>query len=274
LKKALGVPTLFLEAPTTYGREAARWYGRQIRKELIPFLEGVTKKKFDIDRFREIIEESNRAYEFMLEICDTYVSTPVPVPAAVRQVPYFLFINAAGHPGTTDEIRAFHQEVIRRLKEGIPHPVQEKYRVIWGHVPPSFTQIFSWMEKKLAASVLATMFAGSAILRPIDTSDVETMFEGYAWQGLDMTMSVMRLNSRKLMEFYMNLYQQYRCNAFIFTQHVGCNNICGAAGIMRRYCQKEGIPALFLELDYNDDRIVSTEQLKNQIEDFFGTISV
>ncbi|MBI4764944.1 MAG: 2-hydroxyacyl-CoA dehydratase [Deltaproteobacteria bacterium] len=273
MQKALEVPTLFLELPSTYERESARWYGQQIRKELIPFLEEVTGKKFDGDRFREIIEESNRAYELMLDVYDTYTTTPMPVPATLRGFPWEMFLAAAGHPRATKSIQTFHAEVMRRLKEGIPNPIEEKHRVIWGHVPPTFDPLFfDWMEKELKVSMVMHMLSGSAILRPIDTTSVETMFEGYAWQGLDMTMSLMRFDSRKILEYTMKLYHQYRCDSVIMTQHVGCNSICGAGGIMRRYFQREGIPALFLEMDYNDDRIVSSDTLKNQIEEFFSTI--
>jgi len=273
MQKALGVPTLFLELPFTYERESARWYGRQIRTELIPFLEEVTGKKFDLERFREIIEESNRAYELMLDVYDTYTTTPMPVPSSLRGSPWMVFISDAGHPRATKSIQMFHAEVMRRLKEGIPNPIEEKHRVIWGHVQPYFDPLLlPWMEQELKVSVITSMLTGSPILRPIDTSSEETMFEGYAWQGLDMTMSLMRFDSRKILEYTMKLYNQYRCDSVIFTQHVGCNSICGAGGIMRRYFQKEGIPALFLELDYVDDRIVSAENLKNQIEEFFSTI--
>ncbi len=273
MQKALGVPALFLELPTTYERESARWYGQQIRKELVPFLEEMTGKKFNLDRFREIIEESNRAYELMLDVFDTYTTTPMPVPASVRGFPWEMFLAAAGDPKATDSLQVFHHEVMRRLKEGIPHPIEEKHRVIWGHVPPTFDPLFfSWMEQELKVSVVTNMLTGSAILRPIDTSNDETMFEGYAWQGLDMTMSLMRFDSRKMIEYTMKLYHQYRCNAVIYTQHVGCNSICGAGGILRHFFQKEGIPALFLEMDYNDDRVVSAENLKNQIEEFFTSL--
>ena len=273
MQKALGVPALFLELPSTYERESARWYGRQIRTELIPFLEEVTGKKFDLNRFREIIEESNRAYELMLDVYDTYTKTPMPVPSSLRGFPWEMFLAAAGHPKATTSIQMFHTEVMRRIKEGIPNPIKEKHRVIWGHVPPTFDPLFfGWMEQELKVSVVTNMLTGSAILRPIDTSTVETMFEGYAWQGLDMTMSLMRFDSRKMIEYTMKLYDQYRCDSVIYTQHVGCNSICGAGGFLRRYFQREGIPALFLELDYNDDRVVSGDNLKNQIEEFFSSI--
>jgi benzoyl-CoA reductase subunit B len=273
MKKALGVPTLFLELPGTYEKESARWYGQQIRTELVPFLEEVTGKKFDPDRFREIIEESNRAYELMLDVYDTYTATPMPVPSSARGFPWEMFLAAAGHPQATQSIQLFHNEVMRRLKEGIPHPIEEKHRVIWGHVPPTFDpMLFTWMEQELKVSVISSTLTGSALLRPIDTSSLETMFEGYAWQGLDLTMSLMRFDSRKLFEYTMKQVNQYRCDSVIFTQHVGCNSICGAGSILRRQFQKEGIPALFLELDYNDDRVVSAETLKNQIEEFFSTL--
>ena len=80
MEKVLEIPTLFLESPYTYGREAARWYSGQIKAELIPFLERVTGRKFDLDRFREVIEESNRAYELMYDLYEIYSKKPTPPP--------------------------------------------------------------------------------------------------------------------------------------------------------------------------------------------------
>jgi len=123
-----------------------------------------------------------------------------------------------------------------------------------------------------AHPVITSMLASTPILRPIDTTNLDTMLQGYAWQGLDMTMSIMRFDTRKLIDYSMRTFQQYQCDCIVVTQHVGCNSICGASGMMRRHFQDQGIPALFIELDYNDDRILSSEHLREQIEDFFTTI--
>jgi benzoyl-CoA reductase subunit B len=273
MKKALGIPTLFIETPYTYGKEAAHWYGQQIKKQLIPFLEDVTGKKFDLNRFRDIIEESNRAYELLLDISDAYTLKPSPVPAALKGFPYICFIASAGHPRNTELTRIFHKEVVRRVKEGITHQPEEKHRVLWVHVQPTFDRdFFTWMETELGASVITSMLAASPILRPIDTTNLDTMLEGYAWQGLDMTMSLMRFDTAKLIEYSMNTYHQYHCDCVIVTQHVGCNSICGAAGIMRKYFQENKVPALFIELDYNDDRVLSSEPMREQVKDFFTTL--
>jgi len=273
MKQALNIPTLFVETPYTYGKEAAAWYGQQIKNQLIPFLEDVTGKKFDVDRFRDIIEESNRSYELLVDISDAYTLKPAPIPAMLRGFPYINFIASAGHPRNTENTRTFHKEVYRRVKEGVSGQPEEKHRVLWVHVQPTFDrEFFTWMETELGATVITSMLAASPVLRPIDTTSLDSMLEGYAWQGLDMTMSIMRFDTRKLINYTMTTFNQYQCDCIIVTQHVGCNSICGSAGIMRRHFQEEGIPALFIELDYNDDRVLSSEPMRDQIEDFFTTI--
>jgi len=276
MEKIMEIPTLYIEAPYTTGREAAKWYGRQIKDELIPFLEEATGKKFDIDRFRETIEESNRAYEYILDIYDAYTMKPHPHPQGLRAAPYGGFINSAGHPRLTKYMKLIYEDVSKRVKEGRVQPQhEEKYRVMWSHVRPTFDPtIYTWMEEQLGASVVIDTLRSTATLLPIDTTNLDTMLEGYAWQGLDMTMSIMRLGTRALLDFTINAYDRYSCDCMIITQHVGCNNICGVSGIWRKYLRDRDIPALFIDLDYNDNRVLSTEQICNQIEDFFNTVMV
>jgi benzoyl-CoA reductase subunit B len=273
IHKALEIPGLYLEAPYSHRREAARFYGAQIKARLIPFLEEVTGKKFDIDRFREIVQESNRAYELMVDLNDTFSAKPCPLPNALRGIPYMAFIYAAGHPGATQINKLLYDEATHRLKESYKGPFEEKYRVFWVHVPPYFdTFLFNWMEEELGAPMISSSLASTPILDPIDTSSLDSMLEGYAWQGLDMTMSLMRYDTVKLLDFTLQAYHKFNCDCIFVTQHVGCNSICGAAGIMRKYFREKDIPSLFIELDYNDDRILSSDMLRSQIEEFFNTV--
>jgi hypothetical protein len=99
------------------------------------------------------------------------------------------------------------------------------------------------------------------------------MLEGYAWQGLDMTMSLMRQDTKSFWDFTVKAFDDYNCDSLIVTIHVGCNSIAGCAGLWRRYAREKGIPALFIELDYNDDRVLSSESTREQLEEFFTTIA-
>jgi len=152
-------------------------------------------------------------------------------------------------------------------------PFAEKHRALWMHVPPTYDrELFSWMEEQLGAMVVMTSLSSTAIFEPIDTTSLDTMMEGIAWQGLDMTMSLMRFDTEKLIDFSLQTYDHYRCDCMIVTQHVGCNSILGARGLIREACRRRDIPVLFMEFDYNDDRVLSPELMRDQLEEFFTTV--
>jgi hypothetical protein len=164
------------------------------------------------------------------------------------------------------------QDAVHRVNKSNPESkYEEKHRALWLHVPPSFnTRLFGWMEKEFGTCVLTNFCC--LIPDAIDTSTLDTMLEGYAMQGLTMTMSIMRIDSAELIQQAMENFHTYNCDFMIITQHVGCNSICGARGIIREHLRKENIPALFLEFDYNDDRVLSAEAMQEQIKNFFETV--
>jgi len=271
LQKILDCPMLFLDAPFRDDRESIRYYAGQLRDQLIPFVEQHTGKKFDIDRFRQVIVESNKAYELLVDIRDTYRLKPAPHHGMLRFAPYSIFMQGAGRPKTTETLRLFQEDVTQRVREGRTEgPFPEKHRVMWIHVPPTYDwELFSWMEESFGATLVVDSLSSTSILEPIDTRSLETMLEGVAWQGLDMTMSFMRFESAAFIDFTMNAYDQYGCDCIIATQHLGCQSICGARGLIRAECRKRDIPLLFIEFDYNDDRVLPPAQMRSQIEEFF-----
>jgi benzoyl-CoA reductase/2-hydroxyglutaryl-CoA dehydratase subunit BcrC/BadD/HgdB len=274
LQKILDCPMLFLDAPFRDDREAVKYYAGQLRDQLIPFVEQQTGRKFDIDRFREVVVESNRAYELLVDTRETYRVKPAPHHGLLRAVPYSLFMQGAGCPQTTETLKLFQEDATRRVREGRTEgPFPEKQRVMWVHVPPTYDmELFSWMEENFGATLVVDSLSSTTVLEPIDTTSLESMLEGVAWQGLDMTMSFMRFESAAFIDFTMRAYDQYGCDCIIATQHVGCQSICGARGLIREECRKREIPLLFIEFDYNDDRVLAPEQMRAQIEEFFTTV--
>lgn len=276
LHKILDCPMLFLDAPFRHDIEAIRYYARQLRDQLIPFLEKATGKKFDIDKFRETVVESNKAYEAMLEIHDAFMLKPAPHPGMLRMVPYTKFIQEAGSPRMTKMIELLRDDVKKRVREGRTQgPFEEKHRVQWVHVPPTYDrELFGWIEEHFGAMVVSQSLSSSAVLEPIDTSTLDTMLEGVAGQGLDMTMSLMRFDSERFVGEMLRAYNLYDCDCMFVTQHVGCNSVCGARGLIKKMCRKHDIPVMFIEFDYNDDRVLSPELMRTQIEEFFETVMV
>jgi benzoyl-CoA reductase subunit B len=267
-------PMLFLDAPFRDDREAVKYYADQLKDQLIPFVERHTGRKFDIDRFREVIVESNQAYGYLVDTRETYRVKPAPHYGMIRSAPYMIFMQGAGRPETTETLKLFQEDATRRVREGRTEgPFAEKHRVMWVHVPPNYDwELFPWMEENFGATLVVDSLSSTSILEPIDTSSLETMLEGLAWQGLDMTMSFMRFESAAFIDFTMKAYDQYDCDCIIATQHVGCQSICGARGLLREECRQREIPLLFIEFDYNDDRVLAPAQMRSQIDEFFTTV--
>jgi benzoyl-CoA reductase/2-hydroxyglutaryl-CoA dehydratase subunit BcrC/BadD/HgdB len=274
LHRILDCPILFLDAPFRYDREAVRYYANQLRDDLIPFLEKNTGKKFDLDRFRQVVTESNTAYEYLVDMHDAYTVKPAPHPGILRMLPFSSFIMDAGHVRLTKTLRILSEDAGRRVKEGRTQgPFEEKRRVLWVHVPPTYDmELFAWMEEQFGAMVVSNSLSSTTILEPVDTTSLESMLEGVAWQGLDMTMSLMRFETEKLINFSLDAYTRYNCDCMFVTQHVGCKSICGARGMLAKICRKKDIPVLFIEFDYNDDRVLPPQLMRNQIEEFFTTV--
>jgi benzoyl-CoA reductase/2-hydroxyglutaryl-CoA dehydratase subunit BcrC/BadD/HgdB len=42
--------------------------------------------------------------------------------------------------------------------------------------------------------------------------------------------------------------------------------------LIEKVCRQRDVPVLFLEFDYNDSRVLSPEQARVQIEEFFETV--
>lgn len=277
MQKILNCPTLYIDTPYLGDKESVLFFARQLKNQLIPFLEEQTGKKLDIDRLREIIEESNNAWEYMIDIFDTLKLKPAPLPATLRAAPYRLLIGGAGLPGATQAIKLILDEVTLRLKEGRTHKFEEKYRVFWAHIQPVFESTYiRWMEKQFGATVLSGSLSASPIsptIHPvIDTTSLDTMLEGMAWQGLDLTMAVLRYDSMKFIDWTVHAYDYFNCDCMFLSLHIGCKSMIGMSGLLRKYLRKRDIPALFIELDYNDERVTSGEVIQEQIGEFFTTV--
>jgi hypothetical protein len=93
-----------------------------------------------------------------------------------------------------------------------------------------------------------------------------------AWQGLDLTMAVLRYDSMKFIDWTVHAYDYFNCDCMFLSLHIGCKSMLGMSGLLRKYLRKRDIPALFIELDYNDERVTSSEVIQEQIGEFFTTV--
>ncbi len=270
MEKLFDAPMYKLDAPFSDEPEAIGYYADQIR-DMIPMLERFSGRKFDVDRLREIVEESNRAVEYILEWNTLRRLKPCPTPANILASVYAGIINNLGRPHCTDYCRAVYEFARERAEAGVE--TGEKIRVVWVHVPPLFTDtIFDWMLEEFGAVVVDDTLSGYLRQIPIDTSSLDSMLCGLAQRGLNMTMGRLRLPATVYVNDFLKSYDDYSGDCAMLAAHAGCKHCWGAANLVRDATRAKDIPLLMFDLDFLDSRIVSAETLEHKIEQFFRTM--
>jgi benzoyl-CoA reductase subunit B len=261
-----------LDAPSSNDAAAFKYYADQIR-DLIPALEKLSGVKFDIDRLREVVDESNRAIEYIVEWNDLRMLKPCPTPANLWVPVYNAVINSFGKADCTDYSRQVYEYARERADKGMAEG--EKIRVVWVHVPPLFDDvIFNWMTSEYGAVVVDHTLAEYTNQVPIDTSSLDSMLVGLAQRGLNMTMARLRRTAGSYVDDFLKSYRNFSGDCAILAAHSGCKHCWASANLLRDAARKEDIPLLIFDIDFLDSRVTSTQGVQDKIEQFFSTMEL
>src|SRR5512140_3300174 len=121
-------PVSRLGAPVDDSPEAHAYYAGEMRK-LIGFLEEQTGTRFDIDRLREVCEESNRATAALLELFELKRARPSPHAASVMFSSYMVILNSLGTPGLSRYLEFLRDDAAEAVRSGRGAVPNEKHRV-------------------------------------------------------------------------------------------------------------------------------------------------
>src|SRR3970282_1384889 len=119
---------------------------KQIKDNVIPTLERVSGVKFDIDRLREYLRESQKAEENLVRVLQSAKHRPSPIDGYFGAVYYIgpMFTAFRGVPEATKYYRLLREEVEARMRasKGPITPegdmAEEKYRLVVAG-PPNWT---------------------------------------------------------------------------------------------------------------------------------------
>jgi benzoyl-CoA reductase/2-hydroxyglutaryl-CoA dehydratase subunit BcrC/BadD/HgdB len=154
-RRNFNVPMFVIQLPHFWGdedeREAMEFTVRQL-KELISFLEDNLHRRFDWDRFREIMANTKVATTLRKEAMELCKVTPSPATffdwaTALGGVNYML-----GTPECIDLYQSIKDEVAQRVRDKEGAVIGEKYRLYWDG-------IVCWPKLGVVAEKLANLGA-------------------------------------------------------------------------------------------------------------------
>jgi benzoyl-CoA reductase subunit B len=279
------IPIFTLDVPGTRNEGGQTWQGdrdfendrkyvaAQLR-ELIQLCEKVTGKKFDIDKFREVLGYANRMSTGWSQILELNRSKPAVFNALTDGT---IFLGVANGFRGTEEGAVYFEQLAQELKYKVEHGIgtlmdEEIYRLIFVGVPcypifRRFNELFTeWGGSFINSTYL--WFASGGTNRGFQydlDNPIDSLAEGVLISVRDAMDSM--FHQEPMIE---DMIDEYSVDGVIFHPIKSCRTVStGLADSRRHLTERLGTPSLFIESDMMDRRVVSEAQMKNRIDAFF-----
>jgi benzoyl-CoA reductase subunit B len=255
------------------GFERDRSYVTAQLRELIGVLEGVTGKRFDVDRLRETLGFANRMSRGWKRVLELNRSRPAPFNALSDGTIYLGVCN--GFRGEERGARYFEglvEEMEFKREHGLGTLVDEQFRLVFVGVPcypifRRFNELFMEHGGTFVHSTYLWFASGGANVGwEYDLAHpVESLAEGLL-VGVRDAMDSMFFQTRALAR----MIDDYAVDGVVFHPIKSCRTVStGLADHRRALMALKDTPSLYIESDMMDKRVVSEAQLKNRIDAFF-----
>ncbi|MEE9299104.1 MAG: 2-hydroxyacyl-CoA dehydratase family protein [Acidimicrobiia bacterium] len=283
-ERMYGCPTFTIDVPGTREAGGQTWPGdsdfEADRKyvevqlhELINVCQAVTGRKFDIDKFREVLTHANTMSRSWNRILELNRAKPA-LFSALTDGTIFLGV-ANGFRGTEAGARYFErlvEEMEYKAANGIGTAIEEKYRLLFVGVPcypifRRFNELFTdWGGTFVNSTYLWFASGGTNRGFEYDLQDpIASLAEGVLVSVRDAMDAMFHQN-----EVLVDMVEEFGADGVIYHPIKSCRTVSTGLADGRRYLTKErDIPTLFIESDMMDPRVVSEAQMKNRIDAFF-----
>lgn len=237
---------------------------------LVPELERVAGRRFDLERFKEATAASREACVLWRRVLETARHRPSPLTFFDASIHMGPVVVMRGTKPAVDYYRVLLSELEGRIKNGIGALPDERHRLYWEGMPIWFklsglARLFS----KLSSCIVASTYCSSWVFDDLDPDDP---FDSSA---LAYTKLFIARSERVKEEVLERLLGEYAVDGIIYHEAKTCprnsNNRFGLPGRLHR---RTGIPFLEIQGDVNDGRCYGEEQGATAIETFIGQIEM
>ncbi len=264
------VPMLGINTPRTQREvreDVVRLTTAQL-EEMVPRLEEVAGRPFDIDEFREVLAislECSHLWEAVLDTASAKPSSITFFDACVHMGPAVVM---RGRKVANDYYRILLEELKERVNQGIGAMAGERHRFYWDGMPiwgklRAMAELFS----RLKSCVLVSTYCNSWVFPAFDPKDpFQSMARAYS--------SIFIGQDDNFKENYItDMVKRFGVDGILYHDSKCCpNNTNNRYGMADRLKERLGIPYLVINGDLNDLRCFSEEQTITNVEAFVEQI--
>ena len=237
-------------------------------KEMVPGLEQVAGRRFDIDEFRETIRLSKECSDLWGTVLDTAAAIPSPLTFFDGCIHMGPAVVMRGRQETIDYYRILLAELKERISQGVAAIEGEKHRFYWEGMPVwgklrSMSELFT----RLQSCVVVSTYCSSWVFSAFDPKDpFLSMARAYT--------SIVNSQDDTFKENYIaDNVKHFSVDGIIYHDAKTCpNNSNTRYAAPNHLAKRLGIPYLVINGDLNDLRCFSEEQTITNVEAFVEQI--
>ncbi len=253
-----------------------RYVVEQIEREVIPALERVTGRRYDVEALRRRMALSRQAEDDLVAVWESARHRPSPIDGYFGGVYYIgpIFSAFRGTGEAVEYYKLLRAEVEARAAAGLGPTTPdgpstgERFRLVV-EGPPNWTSFFDFwrMFSREGATVVSSTYTRVGGL--YDTGfrhDPERPLESLADYCLGCYTNLSLPARTALLERYIRAYE---ADGFLINSVKSCNSFsAGQLLLLRELEKRTGVPGGFIESDLVDPRYFGKANIENRVQSY------
>jgi len=263
------VPLLLFDTPYNFDKIKEHDISYMVRQfeEMIPLLERVSGRRFNYQKFQEIIYIAKETSNTWGEVLATMKARPAPMTIFDAFGHLAPIVSLRGLPVALDYYRILLSELKERIDHGIGAITNENKRLMWDNIAiwykmRDFSDLFAEQGMNFVTATYTNAWAET-----IYYLDVNQPFESMA-KAYSLVILNNNLNNR--LELMERLIKEYQVDGLVIHSARSCKPYSvGQYDLRRILIDRLKVPSVVIEADITDSRVYSEGQTRTRIEAFF-----
>lgn len=265
IAKELNIPMIIFDMPFNHQYEVNQQNIKYIKAQLlqaIDQLEGITKKKFDYDKFSEVMKISTETSIWWKKASLQAMAKPSPLNGFDLFNYMATIVCARGTIEGRDLFKKWHDELKEKAEKGLGpwRDAEEKYRVMWDGIAcwPHLSSTYKVLKNNGINMVTSTYPDSWYIV--YEENDLDGMAKAYSSNYVNRNLDFGVDNITKIVrDFDLDgiIYHSNRsCKLMDFRQFE----------VQRRVEEATGVPSVIFDGDQTDPRAFSLAQYETRVQ--------
>lgn len=233
-------------------------------QKMIPVCEQVSGKKFDLDKFKEIVKLSKEATLLWQQVLKTSTTDIAPISFFDGTIHMGPIVVLRGTPEAREYYRLLLDELEENVRNGHGFLPRARTRIFWEGMPIwGKLRMLSDTFTSNGAAVVASTYCSSWVFDKFDEND--------PWRSTARAYTEIFINrsEKAKMKMLQSWFEEYKIDGIVYHDSKTCfNNSNAKFGMPQRLREQTGVPALVIEGDLCDLRFFSEGQSITKIETF------